>query len=344
MNVDASNLPLVAGHRALDLVNTVEPRVAGQPPERDHLGAPSALLVWARRAGLADEAELAEVARAWERDPGAARAALAAVTEIRESLYAALAATMGLTPADAAETGAALERLHTRWHAAVGRSTLRLQPTQTDAASPAAHTTRDGGAGAVAEGFDGQFRAAADSGAAVHVDDAASAAAHASRDGPDAQADGSGDVGTPADPRTALRATGAASPVHAARDDSGAIVEGSDGGVGAPVDPGADLWPTGSAAFARSTPTLVVGMAPALLLPDRAAAAAYELLFSADLGRLGRCPTEDGGCGWLFLDHSRNRSRRWCRMADCGAEVKARRLTERRRAARTPSASSDLSS
>jgi predicted RNA-binding Zn ribbon-like protein len=236
MIVDASNLPLVAGHPGLDLVNTVEPRVVGQAPERDHLTGSEALLVWARRAGLADEVELAEVARAWERGPGAARAALAAVTEIRESLYAVLAGATGLAPADAAETGAALERLHTRWHAAVGRSTLRLEPIQPD----------DGSSGARGAG-------------------------------------------------------------------------------------------TGAPTSGRATPRLFVGIAPALLLPDRAAAAANDLLFTADLDRLGRCPTEEGGCGWLFLDHSRNRSRRWCRMADCGTEVKSRRLTQRRRAARTPS-------
>jgi len=40
---------------------------------------------------------------------------------------------------------------------------------------------------------------------------------------------------------------------------------------------------------------------------------AVGLLCEADLGRLGRCPVEAGGCGWLFLDHSRNRSRRLCR-------------------------------
>jgi predicted RNA-binding Zn ribbon-like protein len=33
----------------------------------------------------------------------------------------------------------------------------------------------------------------------------------------------------------------------------------------------------------------------------------------------------------MFLDQSRNGSRRWCRMADCGTAVKSRRLTERRR-------------
>jgi predicted RNA-binding Zn ribbon-like protein len=80
---------------------------------------------------------------------------------------------------------------------------------------------------------------------------------------------------------------------------------------------------------------LAVGLVPALMLPDRAAEAALDLLRTADFTRIRRCPPESGGCGWLFLDRSRNGSRRWCRMADCGTDVKVRRLTERRRAART---------
>src|SRR6266511_642734 len=67
----------------------------------------------------------------------------------------------------------------------------------------------------------------------------------------------------------------------------------------------------------------------------KAVAAALDVLRTADPPRLRRCPPEDGGCGWVFLDHSRNGLRRWCRMADCGTRVKARRLTERRRAARS---------
>jgi len=72
----------------------------------------------------------------------------------------------------------------------------------------------------------------------------------------------------------------------------------------------------------------------ALLLQDRAAVAAVDLLTAADASRIGSCEPDAGGCGWLFLDHTRNRSRRWCTMEDCGAEVKSRRLTERRRAGR----------
>lgn len=80
---------------------------------------------------------------------------------------------------------------------------------------------------------------------------------------------------------------------------------------------------------------LTYGTMPAMLIPDRVAEAALDVLRTADLTRMRRCPVADGGCDWLFLDHSRNGSRRWCRMADCGTTVKARRLTERRRAART---------
>lgn len=74
-----------------------------------------------------------------------------------------------------------------------------------------------------------------------------------------------------------------------------------------------------------------VGTEPGRLIGDRLADAAVELLTGADLERVRRCPVEQGGCGWLFLDRSKNRSRTWCRMADCGNQVKARRLTERRR-------------
>ena len=63
-----------------------------------------------------------------------------------------------------------------------------------------------------------------------------------------------------------------------------------------------------------------------------AARAAGELLTSDDLSLLRQCPGE--GCGWLFLDTSRNRSRRWCVMEVCGNRAKARRHYEQVRAAR----------
>jgi len=55
-----------------------------------------------------------------------------------------------------------------------------------------------------------------------------------------------------------------------------------------------------------------------------------ELLADAPLDRLKRC----AGCRWLFLDASKNRSRHWCSMEECGKHAKMRRYVERRRAAR----------
>ena len=217
--MDVAELPLVGGHPALDLVNTVErgtPAPGGQP--LDYLADPPAMVRWARRVGLVDEAEAGAVTDSWERDPGSAYADLAAVRDVREALHVALLATIDGGPSDTGTVAAALERLHSRWAAAVGRSRLVLERER--------------------------------------------------------------------------------------------------------------------AAAAR----LAVGVTAGLLVPDRAADAAVEVLRTADLARLRRCPPDAGGCGWVFLDHSRNGSRRWCRMADCGTTVKARRLTERRRAARASTA------
>lgn len=59
-----------------------------------------------------------------------------------------------------------------------------------------------------------------------------------------------------------------------------------------------------------------------------AAQAAADLLTSAELKTLRWCEAPD--CEWLFLDSSRNRSRRWCDMASCGNRAKARRHYQRR--------------
>jgi predicted RNA-binding Zn ribbon-like protein len=47
------------------------------------------------------------------------------------------------------------------------------------------------------------------------------------------------------------------------------------------------------------------------------------------LDRLKQCPGES--CGWLFLDTSRNGSRQWCDMRDCGNLAKVRRFRQRLR-------------
>ena len=58
--------------------------------------------------------------------------------------------------------------------------------------------------------------------------------------------------------------------------------------------------------------------------------AATELLTSGPLDRVKACV----GCHWLFVDESRNRSRRWCTMEVCGTHEKVRRYLERRAARR----------
>jgi predicted RNA-binding Zn ribbon-like protein len=61
---------------------------------------------------------------------------------------------------------------------------------------------------------------------------------------------------------------------------------------------------------------------------------AVELLQAPNLDRLKSCDA----CQFLFLDASRNNSRRWCSMDTCGSQVKMRRFVERRAAAKRPPA------
>lgn len=67
-------------------------------------------------------------------------------------------------------------------------------------------------------------------------------------------------------------------------------------------------WPTGQQAK-LDAPLWPVGRS------------AGELLLNGPLERVGECP----GCGWLFLDISRNGARRWCNMATCGSRDKMAR-------------------
>lgn len=57
---------------------------------------------------------------------------------------------------------------------------------------------------------------------------------------------------------------------------------------------------------------------------------AIELLFSPQATRVKLCAATEG-CGWLFLDTTRNATRRWCSMRYCGSRAKARRAAGRRR-------------
>ena len=55
--------------------------------------------------------------------------------------------------------------------------------------------------------------------------------------------------------------------------------------------------------------------------------AAVELMTDGPLDRIKGC----GRCRWLFLDTTKNRSRRWCSAVDCGKTEKMQRYVARRR-------------
>jgi predicted RNA-binding Zn ribbon-like protein len=53
---------------------------------------------------------------------------------------------------------------------------------------------------------------------------------------------------------------------------------------------------------------------------------AADLLTAMALGRLKQCPGSPGRtCGFLFLDHTKNHSRRWCSSSTCGNRTRLHR-------------------
>jgi predicted RNA-binding Zn ribbon-like protein len=62
------------------------------------------------------------------------------------------------------------------------------------------------------------------------------------------------------------------------------------------------------------------------------ALSAAALLTSSELKTVRECAAPN--CSWLFLDTTRNRSRRWCDMKVCGNRAKAHRHYERKKQAR----------
>ena len=71
---------------------------------------------------------------------------------------------------------------------------------------------------------------------------------------------------------------------------------------------------------------------PAVLAADPLGAVAAAAVVLAGDGRWERvriCHADD--CRWAFYDRSKNRSRHWCSMAECGTKAKSRAFRERRR-------------
>jgi predicted RNA-binding Zn ribbon-like protein len=63
---------------------------------------------------------------------------------------------------------------------------------------------------------------------------------------------------------------------------------------------------------------------------DRVTRAVIGLLTSPEVAALHQC--EDVACGWVYLDTSPRRNRRWCIAADCGNRNRARRFYARQKA------------
>jgi predicted RNA-binding Zn ribbon-like protein len=65
-----------------------------------------------------------------------------------------------------------------------------------------------------------------------------------------------------------------------------------------------------------------------LYLPLRLALrSAYDILINYPPSRIKACPA----CSWLFLDASKNNTRRWCDMQACGSNDKAKRYYHRKK-------------
>jgi predicted RNA-binding Zn ribbon-like protein len=97
-------------------------------------------------------------------------------------------------------------------------------------------------------------------------------------------------------------------------------------------------------AIARRYPIIVQVSSPSALAPSaRGGVVAFvERIFGlvaaaridGSWKRMKTCA--NGGCRWLFYDHSRNRSRTWCTMDLCGSQAKMRAYRRRRVAADHP--------
>ena len=90
----------------------------------------------------------------------------------------------------------------------------------------------------------------------------------------------------------------------------------------------AGLSPSAAGGFQWAWPDAPIGVDRVSWWVARSAA---ELLTSSDLTSVRECAGYD--CGRLFVDGTKNRSRRWCAMASCGNRAKGRRHYERRKTA-----------
>jgi predicted RNA-binding Zn ribbon-like protein len=80
---------------------------------------------------------------------------------------------------------------------------------------------------------------------------------------------------------------------------------------------------------ARPSPTLPLTWETTDLEAALALAVADLLTDEASTRRISECAAD--GCGWVFLDTSRNHSRRWCDPEDCGNRARVRAYVNRKK-------------
>lgn len=78
---------------------------------------------------------------------------------------------------------------------------------------------------------------------------------------------------------------------------------------------------------------LRAGEPPLGIVRIQASLSAVALLTSSHIERVREC-ADDRGCGWLFVDGTRNGSRRFCFANECGNRARQAAFRERQRAAR----------
>src|SRR5882762_9954177 len=111
-------LRLLAGHPALDFINTIDPREGAGPVE--HLHAYEDLVAWAGRARVLNAATSRQATRAARSKPAAAARAFDRALALREAAYSIFRAVAARRPAPAAD----LHELQAAYREAMAHASL----------------------------------------------------------------------------------------------------------------------------------------------------------------------------------------------------------------------------
>ncbi|WP_433166037.1 CGNR zinc finger domain-containing protein [Kribbella sp. CA-247076] len=298
-------LPVVARDLALDFANTVDDPLG--PERHDHIADYHGLLWWSLRVSLITEPEADRLLHT------AAPRPAAAIVRKAHALRDAINHTAGtIADAQARSLATADSRAEqsTRTAPDTQRNTVSAEDSQ-------AQRNAGGGSGSRA-----QREAGGASGSWAQRNAGGASGSRARREaggGLDSRAQG--DAGIAAGSR-GQRADGAGA--------------GDAGVEGWRLEGWEELRPFVTSAVERAElvdlqPTWRFELLDSPLWP--VAHAAYELLTSPRAARIKRC----AGCPWLFLDQSKNGSRRWCSMEICGTSEKVRLYVTRRAARRSQS-------